>query len=295
MVTINVKSGRIGSNPGGKCSVPYANGDSIDAYLKYIQTSKLPRTHPFKPENQPVYEAVTLALADCLGLEIPEYRIFDNEKRDIQFNHDNSIPPNKRLDESKRYYLISKLVALPKPEEEDAETLTNKMADEKFYRDLLMVGDVSGRKQNYALVSGDGEPYVLYIDLGCSFVDASEGQLSQRREVSSLLYERNGRGPVKKDLRKELRRAEKKLKEYAIMTNHRREQDKDLVNVLECIEGIPNLEILIYPYGKRKIKNLLSDSEITEILNLLKLNMETTIREYLKKKPESVSDKIIKL
>jgi len=276
MATITVVSTKRGSNPGGNCIVPY-RGSSIDAYIKYANNSRLPRAHPFTPENQPVYEAVTLALAEQLGLQIPRNFVVINDES-IGFEHHTAIKRSERIAETRPRYFLSKLVT--EPETKD-ETLEERMKEEKIYRDLLMIGDISGKKQNYAFIHDDSHPHVLYIDLGCNFVDAVSGKISQRNAISKLTRDRNGE--EKPNLKRELKLARSYLERHGIRTAHKEEYRQDIVQLTGFIDNIPQLAISMYPSGTRIVKDLLSKEELQEIMNLLTLNMTKVLREYNKK------------
>ena len=84
-----------GSNPGGKGTVLYNKGESLDIYIKYCTHSRLHASHPFKASNQPIYEAVTLGLAKKIGLEVPKYFLLVNEDKTLKFNY--KTPEAKRL------------------------------------------------------------------------------------------------------------------------------------------------------------------------------------------------------
>src|SRR3989344_6929855 len=129
MVTITVTSERVGSNPGGKCIIPY-HGRTIESYIKYCNLSHLPRNHPFNVPNQPIYEALTLTLASKLGLHVPEFWVLYNEDRSVNFSYEDKRLERKKLDSDRLCYLVSRLVILPR--DEDAEFLIEMMRREKL-------------------------------------------------------------------------------------------------------------------------------------------------------------------
>lgn len=267
MVVINFYSERKGSNPGGKCSISRDKGGPVNVYLKYCNSSYL-RDTAFTPSNQPYYEALSLVLAQRMGLEVPRFSVLENRFEGIEFRYSDEV--KGKLDPNKVCYFLSKLVELP--EEVDEKGLALKLKDEKLYRDLLMIGDVSRKRQNHALIKDSLGQYVLYIDLGCTFVDAVGGVLSQRNEVKKLLKTRS--------LKKDLKLAKDRLSKCGLITNHRRESDKDLICLDNLIEEVPEMPIPLFPAGYKRAKAVLSSEELDEINSLLTLNMFNVIREY---------------
>jgi hypothetical protein len=281
MLEIKITSESKGSNPGGKCSLPYLGNQCADFYIKYCNSSRLPPQHPFNPVNQPIYEALTLVLAEKVGLHVPRYFVLMNKQGNIRFTQDHTISIKKELDENRPYYFVSRLVTLPR--EENLEKLKLMMEKEKVYRDLLMVGDVSGKKQNFALIDDPSPGHVLYIDLGCSFVDAVGGYLQQRNYITNLVRDVKGKqeGEPKRDLKQNLRHAERTLRKYALLTNHEVESSQDIIPLDELVESVREAQIpTLNPRGKLAVVNALSEKEIEEIINLLKMNMAETVKKY---------------
>lgn len=276
MVDIHILTERKGSNPGGKCTLSHL-GRPFQGYIKYCSQSRLPPDHPFTPINQPIYEAITLKLAEEFGLYVPRHFIIDNTDSSVALIHDLSIPKRRWLSNTSETYFLSKLTELPR--EEDQELLREILSKEKIYRDLLMIGDISGKKQNFILMM-EPQPHILYVDLGCSFADAVENHLQQRSEISNLT--RDKRGNQKPTLKKDIKRAEDLLIRIHLVTNHLLDYQQNLVCLLELIESVPSLSIPIFPTSNIPVKDLLSKAEIEEIKVLLKLNMSTKIRDYTK-------------
>jgi len=279
MLEAHVKTERKGSNPGGVTQL-FHRGTPIDVYLKYCNISNLGPENVFNPSHQPIYEAITLAKAQQLGLEVPNFYLLYNKAQSINFTHDSSIPTRKRINDRKLFYLVSQLVE-DINYQEDIGILKGKMISEKLYRDLLLIGDASNRKQNYALITGDGDPYVLYIDLGCSFVDSNKGILSQRNSIKKLIVGRKSNN--KTNLRREKTKAYKFIGKYGIITNHRDESLKDIISLTDFVEDIGDFHIPTFPYNHEKVKFMITPEEIEEIRNLLLFNIEKTLRSYLKK------------
>lgn len=102
MVTLEITSGRKGSNPGGYCTIsPSRHEDSFNGYFKYCFGSKISPEFPFRPKNQPVYEAMTFALARRLGLHTSEGFVLLNNQGNVLFR-DNI---GERNHEGRRYFL----------------------------------------------------------------------------------------------------------------------------------------------------------------------------------------------
>ncbi len=264
-----------GSNPGGKCKLAYQNKWE-DFYIKYCTGSKLPRGHPFHPTVQPIYEALTLILAEGMGIEVPKYYVLFNEGVEFEYSEFN---PKNKLDVNKPMYFLSKLVELPP--HRDPVACASKMKEEIIYQKLLMIADLSNKKQNYAYFPDHVPPHILYIDVGCNFVDAISGYLSQRNEVSDLL--RNRRGSYLPSVKKDLKNAKKWLKRAHILTNHKHSNQKELLCLEDFIGAIPDYEIPKFPYGHIKMSQVLREDELEEIMSLLRLNMASIGRKFLKK------------
>ena len=163
-----------GSNPGGKGKTTIY-GEEKEIYLKYCNISHIRHPTHFNAQHQPIYEAITFALAQKLGLIIPDYYIILNGKKDLKFSYKKGI---KKLAGDKPYYFLSELVQLPI--NEDPPKVQQQMKKEKIFRDFLLISDISGKKQNFCYFEAP-HPYMFYIDLGCSFVDSVGGILQQRQ------------------------------------------------------------------------------------------------------------------
>jgi hypothetical protein len=286
MINILITSEKKGSNPGGRCKVPF-RGQTLDFYLKYCNGSQLPKYHPFKPYNQPVYEAITLAIAKYFGLEVPRYfLLINNNHSSVSFTYADTSLKKKPLDPTKKSYLLSELAQLPKCV--DTGLMLKEMAQEKVYRDLLMIGDVSNKNQNYTLLDPDNyqfthsstTPYIYYIDLGCSFVDAHEGFIGQRHAVSRLIsIDEFG---LTSSARKEINHASDYLDKYYLRTTHK---DSNKVHTLK-LSAIPkmigDLPLPLFQNGIATPNVLLSPLELKLIEGLLTLNMAEVVHDYVK-------------
>lgn len=275
-IEILIASRNIGSNPGGKCVLPIYNRLK-DAYVKYCNLSKMHSESSFDASHQPIYEIITLALAERLGLKVPQYFLLLNAMRDIVFNYKPDADIEKKLNPKKPYYLVSILVPVPSPHLKDRGGIEtrelesrrdNKVLErEKLYRDFLLIADVEGKKQNYTYVSDDNGDHMLYIDLGCSFVKVHEGIMEPRigRPIANT-----------KDNQK---KADDIAERYGIMAA----DESDLVLLSDLLNSIAGIVIpTLNPNGKIKVGDLLSPYEIEEIKTLLKLSWIGTISRYKK-------------
>ena len=74
---------------------------------------------------------------------------------------------------------------------QDLDKIGNKLVgDEKVYLDSLGISDVIRKRQNYMVLPKNGEFEVSYIDLGCSFVYATDGIIRLPHSLENYL--RNG-------------------------------------------------------------------------------------------------------
>ncbi len=270
-------SERKGSNPGGKC-IAQSQGTSIESYIKYCDKSRLHPHNPFNPNHQPVYEALTLKLAQSLGLRIPNYHILTCDESSF----DQKNIGHHKVSETKPLYFLSQLTNVKYQKDltpEEKAILPKLMFQERMYRDLLMIGDVSHKPQNYGLIQGADGPQVMYIDVGCSFVDSVNGELSQRNAVSKLLGSRNYKGTIDNGTKKKIRHAQKHLSRHMLVTS----TQEDILSLDELVQGVGNLELPKFPHGGLKISQLLSSEELEEIQSLLYLNMAKILRSYEKK------------
>ena len=276
-IQVNILTEKKGSNPGGRCRLPYHMA-YLDGYLKYCNSSEL-RGGPFRSQHQPIYEVLTVGLAERLGLEVPRVFLLENkDKKEVVFEYPNGASSTGRLDENRPFYFISKLARTTPLSDEEREVLRDKMAKEKLFRDLLMIGDVSKKEHNYTLLGLDSEPYVFYIDLGCSFVDAHDGRLSQRNSISQLLRRNGG----SQGLRKDMRRAKQQLSRLGVITSHREIHRAEIVGLDELVDEVPTMRLPLFPYGNIEVKEVLSSDELDQITALLLLNMEKVMRFAVK-------------
>lgn len=248
---IKLTSDNIGSNPGGRCNLKL-EGRDVSAYIKYCTTNGT-NGSSLTPMHQPIYEALTLELAKKLGLHTPNYRVLCNKNRDVRINIGGERTL-KRFNEKTPFYFVSKLINIP--DEEDEIKTAIAMKEEKVYRDLLGISDVSGRKQNFVFVQEPGHEYLLYIDLGCSFVNAHKGKITL-----SNLHKKG----LKQD-RKAIKRKLKKFSEYWVDVA----QNGDALRLSDIIQEIPLVKINLLNSDKKKdtLEKLLSEAEVRDIQKL---------------------------
>jgi hypothetical protein len=220
---------------------------------------------PLNAQNQPIYEAMFLELAKILGLEVPEYFVITNPNGGhVSFSYEPDQGENIRpLSNHNKSYFVSRLT--PHPIIETGALVKGLMSKDKIYRDLLNIGNVSDRPENYTLVDpkGGAKPFILYIDLGCGLVDAHSRNLTLRtgleRKRSSLLQS-NALKRIKRDLSR------------AWLTTR---DGKSEVNLLQFGEKIPaccRINILDASSPSRiqqvPVTKLLTNGELSELSSL---------------------------
>ena len=256
----------VGSNPGGKVNIPLASEQAF--YMKYVNGvdhRKIPPNAPWDFTKQPIYEALTLALCKTLGLLVPRSWVLKGHNLDLHYHSD----VTKRISPGKPYYFLSQFVE--KHRVEDEISLEERMQLEKPYRDLLMVSDIEGRAQNYRLIDDKGTPKLVYVDCGCSFVDAKDGRITQRQELQKLLT--NGA-----KLNKRLRQARRTLEKTGIITNHY-DLHQSSINAAALVDSIPLIHIPFFPHDHVQTAKLLSSEEMEIIQALFSLNIAQVIRK----------------
>ncbi len=247
-----------GSNPGGKGKTTIY-GEEKEIYLKYCNISHIRHPTYFNAQHQPIYEAITFAMAQKFGLVIPDYYVLLNEKRDLHFTFAKGI---KKLAEDKPYYLLSELVQLPI--NEDPLKVEQQMRREKIFRDILLISDISGKKQNFCYFETP-KPHMFYIDLGCSFVDSVGGILQQRQ------------GKYIELSKKEYKAKNKLIQKYSIMSR----DYQNIFSLTEIIDSIQEIQIpTLNPCNVRTVKSLLTPEEINEIRDILLANISHTLKKH---------------
>jgi len=257
---ISIVTERKGSNPGGKCV--YSDREtSFAGYLKYCDLSNMGRESALSATRQPIYEALTLVIAKKLGLHVPEFYIVPNNGHAVAFDFRPNLKSTIRKD--KPFYFLSKIVDIT--QHQDPEKTRKILASEKIYRDLLLVTDVSHKQQNFTLMPDENGGRIVYIDAGCSFVDAVEGKMFYRRGKKI-----NG---SKSDLKQGMQVASR----YALLT-----ADEESILVLEDILNLVDTARIprLNPRGYVNIADLLTNAERSEIKRILLLNLAPTIRRH---------------
>jgi len=246
---IQVVSEAKGSNHGGKCLIN--EGGSIIPtvyYIKHCSGAKIRRGESnFVYQHQPIYEAITCEMALRLGLETANFYILLNPKKNLVFVSNSEI--GSGIKSNQPYYFASELLI---PSEEDLKRADEIIDDESFYLNMLMVSDVKGKKQNYFYDNYTDK--VIYIDMGCNFIDAHGTYIQLKRRHQSPLS--------KKDRKKAL----KKFEKYSIKTKSK----KGDIGLVEFLNMPRDMKMLtLNPYGRVKLNELISNAEIDEICERL--------------------------
>lgn len=268
MIEVLITSKPKGGNPGANARVLVPGKEPIDVYVKYCPGSNLPKNHALVSKHQPIYEALTCAIAEQLGLEIPLVGVLENISREkVSFN-DISNPKNNHFKFNEDFYFISKL--LQGKESDDQERIKRLMAEQKIYRDLLRMHDLSGRRQNLYFPN-DGSK-IVYLDMGCSFVDAIEGKLKQRMEISRL--------PLDK---KSVRNSKKSIDKIAL------ENARGIrVNMGELVGSIQSILLHVNYADDKRVSELISKEECDYIRDLYTVAFDELLTNYPYKKDPRV-------
>jgi hypothetical protein len=131
-----------------------------------------------------------------------------------------------------------------------------------MYRDLLILADVSGSRQNVYYPQDDSR--VIYLDLGCSFVDAHGGEMTQRNCVKKLNLERKSLSHDRKFL-------DRRSVENA---------SGILVNLGEMVESVPSVGIQIYGKKSERLDALVSPEEVDYVKGVFTAHMASEIGKY---------------
>lgn len=258
---VDITSDRKGSNPGGLCRVSPSRGEQeFDAYFKYCFGSKIPHNFPFKSDSQPVYEAITFALARQLGLKTSSTFVLLNKKNDVDF----SGYEDKRMKDpsGRNYYFLSKI--LTESEKVNESLASSIVSDESVYLDGLLISDVLGKRQNYLFQKDSCGARVLYVDFGCSFVRCVDGFLTLPNKVIKAIASSG-------------KKASKSLKGKLLVTA----DNSDFVSLEDMVKDIGDLKIpVLNPAGTRKVSQLISQSEIREIQKYLEFGLASNIPEF---------------
>ncbi len=250
---------RKGSNPGGKVLINTLMGE-MKGYLKYCVGSK--GEFIFKPEHQPIYESLTNQLLLLAGLMVPETFVIPG--KEISFAN---IQEFKDFSDLHNYYFFSKWVNCAKGDGDIP------LREEKIL-ELFLVSDITGRKDNYALL-GNGR--IIYYDLGCSFVLCKGGYISPLSLSKKHIL-------GKKEL-KSIRNFSKKV----ILNNQ--------VKLFDIIEDIKDIEIPLLKgekgfVKKYKLEDLIDKEEIEHIQELLWVSLKIFKENYKNKTLEYLNLKL---
>jgi|GEM_PF-6735507 len=258
MIDVYLRTEKKGSNPGAWVSVQSPAAQPVEYYLKYCPGSHLPSGHPFIPAHQPIYEALTYRLVQRLGLSTPECKLLNNNQ-DLHFI---TLPgyTGPALNHQMPWYFLSK--KLQGHEHHDNDLACNILASQKLYRDLLQLHDLSGSRQN--VFFPEDTPQVIYMDLGCSFVDASGGFLTQRNAVTTLPIDRKSN----------------KFDRKYISSRKLHANDGKIIPILDIIDGIPQEEFDVCGKALATLESMLYAEEIDYIQHLLVASTAATFSLY---------------
>ena len=213
-------------------------------------------------------------MAKRLGLSVPDYGVIVNSnKTDVRFSYSpkdgKKISP---LNPKKSFYFLS--LFIPHNVDDTNKGLPSLMAREKIFRDLLNLGDISGRAQNYSFIQlPDGsDPFVTYIDVGCGLVDAHGGRLNIRTSLKNKLK--------KMKSKKNLRNIKNKLSRWEIETSNGKK-----VNLGKFGESISEIPISVIDASKRRRVDSLPASTFLSLeeLNQLQMIYFVVNEKFLKK------------
>jgi hypothetical protein len=272
---VNVTSGNKGSNPGGECLLYDSQGRQLfNAYFKYCHSARIGGKSSLMAKNQPIYEAITLQLAQKIGLRTPKFYVLLNEDKTVQFDgwkKFNLNDPSRRND-----YFISKMMYRPKPNVNNHEGARKALEKDKVYLESLLVADVINKAQNYIyfpLNEGSDNGYIDYIDLGCSFVHAVDGTMTLSPKV------RDGwNGDCSS---KDIKRMKNRIRGKNIICA----ENTDVINLEELAAEIYTGDIpVLNPLGRKKIRELLCRDELDEIYTYILCGRSHGLKEFESRK-----------
>jgi len=244
---IEIVSRSKGSNHGGCCLIKEENIDvPMSYYIKHCSGSRIRKGESsLNPFHQPIYEAITCEMAQRLGLNTSNFYVLLNLKKNLIFISKGELKSN--IKSKQPFYFASELLIPSK--DEDFGKVKKIIEEETFYRDILMISDIVGRKQNYFYDSFSEN--IFYIDLGCNFVDAHENFIELKHHHKPPLA------------KKELKNALKFLKKYSIKTNCK----KGPISLIDFVNLPREMSILtMNPRKNVRLDKLISEDEIEEII-----------------------------
>ncbi len=260
---IEIYTENLGSNPGGKAIIPNLFSNT-SFYLKYCSQTRL-NDSVFCYQRQPIYEALTLAGLRNMGLSVPEFYLIDNSSSSISFEYKNQTL--RKLDAYNSYFLLSKII-------DDRELINasinidNELSADKKYRDFFLVGDVSNKQDNFRLKRTDGK--IVYIDVGCNFVDCHGGVLS-KRNVSKVQIDKKRQKAYQKRIKKDL-------------ISFKNGKKITLENAIEeCFSNHINIiDTRTQKISSNQIREALTDNEIEEIRTIIFNNIVENYKLFIK-------------
>ncbi|MBU2562685.1 MAG: hypothetical protein KKF68_03425 [Nanoarchaeota archaeon] len=273
MLEILVTSGPKGGNPGGRCYFGLGREDK-SVYLKYCEISRLGTGDFLKVENQPIYEAILLEMAKKVGLNVPNNWVILNKDRSlVEFDYclEEGEKIVKPLDSKRKTFFVSELEFSSLSENlNETRELLNSQA---IYRDLLNIGDIVGKSQNYKVLAISGGTKLLYLDLGCGLVDSIGGELRLRKSLSRKLACLD---------EKTLKKIRKRLRNYEISGINGSKR----VNLDRFGNDLPffNLKVIDaeHPFKEscRVVKSLLSLGEIKRLQDIYFLVANNFLKKH---------------
>jgi hypothetical protein len=186
-------------------------------------------------------------MAYLIGLSVTDYYVIDNRDKKTRFIK-SGVKPDIGIQEV--YYFANSYHELTK---ERNISLENDIVEkELLYLDLLQISDIVGRSQNYFLDVESGK--ITYLDLGCSFVNAHEG---------NIMFMKKHPKPLNK---KEFNRFMKRLNEYLLRCNQ-----GNFIKLAEFVNFPYFMKVpIIFSngiYGMKSLSDLISQTEIEEVVN----------------------------
>lgn len=258
-----VLSNTKGSNPGALCRLDTPRGNN-DYYVKYCPGTSIPKEYGLNPQNQPEYEAITAQMAQSLGLAVPEFYVLLNRQKPVSFL---KLDPNSySLDPNRKCYFASKFIGQLPTAEREKPVFTEIFRREEIFRDILLIADIVGKRQNYALIESDGQSKVVYLDVGCSFVHVTGG-IMKTFSCSKKALDASDRDEKK---------ALSNLSKYLIETPNGGTLALDELANMPRDMRVPTLN----PSGRFRLDSLISGPEIDTIVKILTLCMDHEVRRH---------------
>ena len=139
------------------------------------------------------------------------------------------------------------------------------MDEQRIFREILMITDIEGRKQNWFYCPETGG--LNYVDVGCGIVQAHEGVISMKHEALRCLEASD----------KEFKWAKKELAKYHLISAN----DKDILNLAQFVNLPYTIQIpTLNPWGRKRLTELISADEIESFVKILTMNADRNIRHF---------------